>query len=350
MTPATPKTELPPSNQLRNAVFGGFLTEGIAADAFVSFINVSPLRRARQKVCLLTLAILVCHLGRPTPVFGQVSAPVGSPISPQLDALLDELTRRAPELRVADRPAQFAPQRPMPFAPDPNRVLQGQFLVRLAVIRVRLGDAPGALKIADQIADRHQQQDARAQIAEKLDRNGQTNEATRIRATLSDPSALELPAAYAVSAAHECLWAGRLEEARGHLGRAMALAATNWPFRKGDMLFGFGRALFETGHTNEALSTLARAVDVTRPLLDQAQGNEPWMMLRDTAQSQAQMRDTRTALATAELIRDPEQWSCAHVLVSRAQIAQGDLEGARRSFARRHFPPRRRHDLRFHLR
>jgi tetratricopeptide (TPR) repeat protein len=98
------------------------------------------------------------------------------------------------------------------------------------------------------------------------------------------------------------------------------------------MLFGFGRALFETGHTNEALSTLARAVDLTRPLLDQAQGNEPWMMLRDTAQSQAQMGDMRAALATAELIRDPEQWSSAHVLVLRAQIAQGDLEGARRSF------------------
>ena len=72
------------------------------------------------------------------------------------------------------------------------------------------------------------------------------------------------------------------------------LAATDWPFTKGDILFGFGRALFETGNTNEALSTLARAVDLTRPLVDQAEGNNSWIMLRDTAQLQAQMRDLRT--------------------------------------------------------
>jgi hypothetical protein len=44
------------------------------------------------------------------------------------------------------------------------------------------------------------------------------------------------------------------------------------------------------------------------------------------------MHDLRIARATAELIRDPGRWSEAHVLVQRTQIAQGDLEGARRSF------------------
>ncbi len=304
----------------------------MVAEAPGSFINAAPRRPVPQTVWLLTLAVLFFHLGQPLPARGGAAAPTGKTISPELNALFDELTRRASELRAPEPPAQLAPRRPMPFAHDPNRVMQGQFLVRLAVIRVRLGDAQGALAIADRITDQFQQQDARAQIAEQLDRNGQTNEATRIRATLTDPAVLGLPSAASAAAAQECLVAGRLGEAQRHLDRALALVSTEWPFTRGDMLLGFGRGLFEAGHTNEALSTLARAVDITRPLLDQAQGNVPWMMLRDTAQLQAQMRDLAAALATAQLIRDPEQWCSAYVLVQRAQIAQGDLEGARRTF------------------
>lgn len=302
----------------------------ILAVAFVSFRKRAPLRRVLKRGCLLTLGLLIYLLGRPGPAFGQANAPARSPISPSLNALLDELTRRGTELTAPDPRAPFAPRRP--FDPDPSRVLQGQFLVRVAAIRSRLGDAKGALKIADQIAGPFWQQSARAEAAETLDRTGETNEATRIRATLSEYTVLETLATYPTAAAHESLQAGRLDEARAHLDRGLALAGTNWLFMRGDILFGFGRALFETGHTNEALSTLARAVDLTRPLLDKAQGNVPWMRLRDTAQLQAQMREMRAALATAELIRDPEQWSVAYLLVQREQIAQGDVEGARRTF------------------
>ncbi len=252
--------------------------------------------------------------------------------------LLEELTARV----VTNRPAQPAPLNPpalaRPFrSPSRGSVVPADLngpalrhsVARLWAINGRLDRA---LDLTAKEPDAFQAHVSRMTLARGLFGAGQDAEALRLveaePAGQVEAGLVDLRSQTMSSGAAARLKAGDRARAQAYLARAMQLADTNFVFMPAGMLCGYANVQIELRQTNDALATLDRAVKLMRDHLDQAAGNNPWVQLRNVAETQAQLGQVEKSLATAALIQDLERRVEARQLVARAQVAAGDLRGA----------------------